>query len=86
MLSNPEVMAGLTSFGTKEDLFSRLTGKETTAQIIRDVIRRTNEVIIFYRGLKDFARDPASREVIDKILREQGREIRFLNDEIKSLS
>lgn len=86
VLSNPEVMAGLTSFGTKEDLFSRLTGKETTAQIIRDVIRRTNEVIIFYRGLKDFARDPASREVIDKILREQGREIRFLNDEIKSLS
>ncbi len=83
VLSNPEVMAGLTSFGTKQNLPSKLTGKETKAQIIRDIISRTNEVIIFYQGLKDFARDPASREVIDKILREHGREIRLLNEEMK---
>ena len=84
VLSNPEVMAGLTSFGTKQDFPARLTGTETKAHILRDAIRRANEVIIFYQGLKDFARDPASREVIDKILREGDREMHFLNEELKN--
>ena len=83
VLSNPEVMAGLTWFGTKQDVTDRLTGKESKRQILRDAIRRANEVIIFYEGLKDFARDPASEEAIDTIIREETRQIEFLTKELK---
>lgn len=84
VLSNPEVMAGLTSFGTRQDFPGRLTGRETRKQILRDALRRTNEVIIFYQGLKDFARDPATEEVIDKIIREESRLIDLLDKEQKT--
>jgi rubrerythrin len=83
VLSNPEVMAGLTSFGTRQDFPGRLTGRETRKQILRDALRRANEVIIFYQGLKDFARDPATEEVIDKIIREESRQIDLLDKEPK---
>ena len=82
VLSNPEVMAGLTWFGTK-DVPGRLTGRETKSQILRDSIRRANEVIIFYQGLKDFARGPATEDVIDKIIREEARQIKLLNEDLE---
>jgi rubrerythrin len=84
VLSNPEVMAGLTWFGTRQNTPARLTGRETKEQIVRDAIRRANEVIIFYQGLKDFARDPATEDVIDKIIREEKRQIDLLNKELKA--
>ncbi len=83
VLSNPEVMAGLTSFGTRQDFPGRLTGHETRRQILRDALRRANEVIIFYQGLKDFARDPSTEEIIDKIIREESRQINLLDKEMK---
>jgi rubrerythrin len=83
VLSNPPVMAGLTSFGTRQDAADRPTGKESKHQILKDAIRRANEVVIFYRGLKDFARDPASRDTIDKIIREESRQMQLLMEEMK---
>ena len=81
--SNPEVMAGLTWFGTKQDNTDRLTGKESRRQILHDAIRRAGEVLIFYDGLKDFARDPASKDTIDRIIREENRQIALLNEELE---
>ena len=83
VLSNPEDMACLTWFGTKQDVPGRLTGRETKSQILRDSIRRANEVIIFYQGLKDFARGPATEDVIDKIIREEARQIKLLKEELE---
>lgn len=83
VLSNPTVMAGLTWFGTRQDAPSGLSGKEDKRQVLTDAIRRANEVLIFYQGLKDFARDPASTQAIDKIIREENRQIRLLNQELR---
>jgi rubrerythrin len=83
VLSNPPVMAGLTWFGTKQDVASRPTGKEDKRQVLKDAIRRANEVVIFYRGLKDFARGPATTDTIDKIIREENRQIQFLAEELR---
>ncbi len=81
--SNPPVMAGLTWFGTGKDALSdRPTGKEGKRQVLKDAIRRANEVVIFYRGLKDFASDPASTDTIDKIIREESRQIQLLTEEM----
>jgi len=83
VLSNPAVMSGLTWFGTQQEATNRLTGKESKRQILKDALRRANEVIIFYEGLKDFARDPASKNAIDTIVREENRQIHFLMEELK---
>jgi len=81
VLSNPQVMAGLTVFAHKPDSSGRLTGAETREQILKDAIRRAKEAIIFYAGLKDFARDPASEDTIDKIIKEENRHIRLLTEQ-----
>jgi len=81
VLSNPHVMAGLAVFSHKPDSSARLTGTESREQIIKDAVRRAKEAIIFYNGLKDFARDPASKETIDKIIKEENRHIRLLTEQ-----
>jgi len=78
VLSNPHVMAGLTRFGIKRDTLGSFTGRESKEEIIRDAVRRENEVIIFYQGLKDFARDQAPKDAIDKVIKEATRHIRNL--------
>jgi rubrerythrin len=83
VLSNPNVMAGLTVFSLKPDSSRRLNGTESREQIIKDAIRRANEAIFFYDGLKDFARDPACINIIDKIIKEENRHIRLLNEQLQ---
>ena len=80
VLSNPHVMAGLTGFGIKRDTFRGFTGRESKEEIIRDAIRRENEAIIFYQGLKDFTRDQTTRDAIDTVIKEEGRHIRTLTE------
>jgi rubrerythrin len=81
VLSNPHVMADLTVFAHKPNSSGRLTGAESREQIFKDAIRRAKEAIIFYTGLKDFARDPASKDTIDKIIKEENRHIRLLTEQ-----
>ena len=83
VLSNPQVMSGLAGFGMSLDRADRLTGREDKRQILKTAIRRSNETVIFYGGLKDFARDPASKDVIDRIIRQENRQAQFLLEELK---
>lgn len=86
VLSNPEVMAGLTWIGTSGRGAKRLTGHETREEILKDAIKRENAVITFYQGLKDFARDPASTETVDKIISAENHYVLGLMDQINHLS
>jgi rubrerythrin len=83
VLSNPQVMSSLAGSGSKSGVLDRFTGKENRRQILKDAIRRSNEAAIFYQGLKDFARDPASEDTLDAIIREEMRQARFLQEELK---
>jgi rubrerythrin len=83
VLSNPHVMAGLAAFSSKQDQRGRLTGREGKEDIFKDAIRRSKQAIVFYRGLKEFARDPASEETIDQIIREESRHILALTESLK---
>lgn len=83
VLSNPQVMSGLAGCDTKLGEADRLTGKENRRQLLKIALRRANEVIIFYGGLKDFARDPASKGIIDRIISEENRQIRLLTEELQ---
>ena len=71
-------MAGLAVFATKPGSLKHADKRE----IFQDAIRRAKEAIFFYRGLKEFARDPSSEETIDKIIKEEQRHIRLLTEEL----
>ncbi|MHC4556308.1 MAG: ferritin family protein [Planctomycetota bacterium] len=83
VLSNPNVMAGLAVFATKPSPLKGPLGWEDRKEIFKDAIRRSKEAIVFYRGLKDFARDPASKDTIDKIIKEEKRHIRLLTEQLE---
>jgi rubrerythrin len=80
VLSNPQTMAGLTGFGTDHSGHGRITGGETKEQILYDAIRRSQGIAIFYHGLKEFARGPDSRMMIDNVISEEDRQIRLLTN------
>jgi rubrerythrin len=76
-------MAGLAVFATKPGSLKGPLDHENRKEIFKDAIRRSKEAIFFYRGLKDFARDPASEDTIDKIIKEENRHIRLLTEELQ---
>jgi rubrerythrin len=82
VLSNPHVMAGLAVFATKPGSLKGPADRESRQEVFRDAIRRAKEAIVFYHGLKNFARDPASEEIIETIIKEENRHIRLLTDEL----
>ncbi len=83
VLSNPEVMAGLTWLGSKSEPAKALTGQETKTEILHDAVKRTDEAIAFYEGLKDFARDPEGESAIDKIIEDEKQNIRLLTEQLE---
>jgi rubrerythrin len=82
VLSNPHVMAGLAVFATKPVSLKGLHERQDKGEIFRDAIRRAKEAVVFYRGLKEFSRDPASEETIDTIIKEENRHIRLLTEQL----
>lgn len=60
------------------------TGRDSLYVIVDDAIARTQQAIGFYRGLKDFARDQQARAALDRIIGEERRYIRFLNQESRA--
>ncbi len=85
ILSNPDVMADLAVFATTPGSLKGPLDRGSKQEILKDAIRRSKEAIFFYRGLKDFARDPASRDTIDKIIKEENRYIRLLTEQIEQM-
>lgn len=83
VLSNPRVMAGLAVFATEPGSLKGPLRLEDRPKIFKDAIRRAKEAVVFYRGLKDFTRDPACIEMIDAIIKEEIRHIRLLTEELK---
>ena len=83
VLSNPHVMASLAALTAKPGSDRALTGREGKQQIIKHAIRRAKETIVFYRGLKEFTRDPASEDTIDQIIREEDQHIRILAQSVE---
>lgn len=84
--SNPQVMAGLTWIGLDWDLRRRLFGQQSEQQILHDAVKRAGAIIIFYRGLKDFACDAPGRRMIDAMIDEEARHIRLLTRSLDSRS
>ena len=85
VLSNPQVMASLAAFAAKPKFDRPLTGREGRKEIFKDAVRRAKQAIVFYRGLKDFSRNPACRDTIDQIVEEEKKHIRILVEELDNV-
>ncbi|MHC4121411.1 MAG: ferritin-like domain-containing protein [Planctomycetota bacterium] len=83
VLSNPRVMAGLAVFATEPGSLKGPLRVEDRPQIFKDAIRRAKEAVVFYRGLKDFTRDPACKDTLDAIIKEEVQHIRLLTEELE---
>ncbi|MFH1549769.1 MAG: ferritin family protein [Planctomycetota bacterium] len=83
VLSNPHVMAGLAEFATKPSLHRQMTGHEGKKEIFESAISRSKQAIVFFRGLKDFSKDPESRATIEQIIEEEITHIRLLLEELR---
>jgi len=82
VLSHPKVMAGLAVFATEAGSLKGPPERQSKQEIFKDAIRRAREAVVFYHGLKDFARDPASQQTIDTIIKEEERHIRLLTEQL----
>ena len=72
---HPDVLADLSVFADKFYPHHTLTGHESLSEIVKDAVARTREAVIFYRGLKDFARNQEARALINQFIEE---EIRYI--------
>ena len=75
-LPRVRAMAGLTVFAVKPYPLRRLTGHESKQEILEKTIKNEFDIVVFFRGLKNFARDRVARDEINDIIEE---EIRLTN-------
>jgi rubrerythrin len=72
-LPHVRAMAGLTVFAVKPYPLRRLTGRESKQEILKRTIKNELDIVVFFRGLKNFARDRAARDQIDDVIEEEMR-------------
>ncbi len=64
-------IAGLALFTTQLNLARAFSPWMSQDQILRDAVRGSENAIIFYRGLKDFACDEAARDAVDGLIEQE---------------
>ncbi len=85
MSSDAKLMASLAVFAIGPDPGKILVGLEDKEEIFKRALKLEEDTIVFYRGLKSFAEDAATIEQIDKIIEEEQRHIRILNQSMEQL-
>ncbi len=70
-LPHVRAMTGLTVFAVKPYLLRRLTGHESKQEILKKTIKNELDIVVFFRGLKNFARDRVARDEIDDVIEEE---------------
>jgi len=82
--THPSVMADLEALTHSTGRWARLTGRESTDDILKIAIMRAEDAIAFYRGLKNFVHGPAGIEALDRIITEEKSHINALIEKLTS--
>lgn len=85
MSANPQVMAGLAAFAIRPNPAAELRGIENREEILRNALQKEKDTIVFYRGLKNFARDGGAKKKIAEIIKEEKRHVRMLKQSLEWL-
>jgi len=81
--SDAELLASLAVFGVQPNPWPELTGKETPSDVLGLALKKEQESVTFYRGLKDFVPVNSDRQVIDRVLQEELLHVKVLEDALK---
>jgi hypothetical protein len=73
IMSHPSEMADLAIFSHDQYHAVSLTGRESREEILKDAIGRSEAIIVFFQGLKEFAQDAVTERALDKIIEEENR-------------
>ncbi len=85
MSGNAKLMASLAVFAVGPEPGKILVGLEDKEEVFKRALKLEEDTIVFYRGLKSFAEDAATIGQIDKIIEEEQRHIRILNQSLEQL-
>jgi rubrerythrin len=72
-------------FDVSADPSERLTGKESPEEIYRTAIDLEKDSIVFYLGVLDMVTQPAAKEQVNDIIKEEMRHVTTLSDELRDL-
>ncbi len=78
-----KAMAGLASFGLQPDPSRELAGCKTRADALKLALQKEKDTVVYYTGLKEFARLAAVVGKIDDIIKEELRHIGILNQALE---
>jgi rubrerythrin len=78
MMCDPRIIEGLAMSVIRPESAHLLTGKEKTREILRRAIEIEKDTLVFYKELKEKARDLSGLYEISDIIREEKRHIKVL--------
>jgi len=61
------------------------SGKQTREQILRVVINKEKDAVVFYTGLKGFVSDPDDLEAVEDVIREEMHHVRVLSQALEQM-
>lgn len=85
MTGNAKLMASLSVFAITPNPSQILMGLKDKSSIIKRALKLEKDTIVFYQGLKNFAKDAVAVEQIGKIIEEEQRHINILNQSLEQL-
>lgn len=69
-------------FDVKTDPSEKLTGKETTAEVLKTAIGLEKDSIVFYLGIRESVGKTMGREKIESIIQEEMRHVTVLSEDL----
>jgi rubrerythrin len=84
MSVNPQALASLAAFAINKDTSGILAKSGNKTELLKHAIKIEKEVIVFFEGLKDFARDSLTKDQIGVIIKEEQRHIAILEQSLEA--
>lgn len=73
-------------FDVDADPSERLTGRESTEEVLRKAIELEKDSIVFYLGIKDMVSESLGKGRIDDIVKEEMGHITLLGEQLRNLN
>ncbi|MHC4265197.1 MAG: ferritin-like domain-containing protein [Planctomycetota bacterium] len=83
MSGNPQALASLASFALNKDTSGILAKSKDKTEVLKQAIKIEKEAIVFFEGLKDFARDLLTKDQIGMIIKEEERHVSILEQSLE---
>ncbi|MHC4224872.1 MAG: ferritin-like domain-containing protein [Planctomycetota bacterium] len=85
MSSNPQALTSLSAFAINKNTSGILAKIKNKTKALKQAIKIEKDAIVFFEGLKEFARDLLTKEQISVIIKEEERHVAILEQSLEGL-